>query len=125
MRDWERRLLLALLWPIFWLQGQHVRRVKPRMPEAVGSREGICGQWPPMHACKALPQPLRWFMGRWAPEMNLLLSGLLSGKKRRTMHWHLQTTTSTGMAADGFHPSSQGYAQWADDLSQLILAARV
>ena len=25
---------------------------------------------PPMHACLALPQPLRWFMGRWARQMN-------------------------------------------------------
>jgi lysophospholipase L1-like esterase len=234
MRDWERRLLLTLLGPIFWLQGKHVRRVTPRMPEAAGSREGVSGygpvcrllvagdsgaagvgvatqdealcgqlvhllsqhhtvewcvlavngldspglvklleeapmsrfdvvilsmgandvtclctpqrwvQWqtqlaeiiahrfapnlivhsavPPMHACMALPQPLRWFMGRWAFEMNALLSRLLFGQKTRTMHWHPKTTTSTGMAADGFHPSSHGYAQWADGLSKLILA---
>jgi lysophospholipase L1-like esterase len=237
MRDWERRLLLTLLWPIFWLQGRHVRRVTPRMPEASGSRKGICGQgsvcrvlvagdsgaagvgvatqdealcgqlvrrlsqhhrvewcvlavngldspglvklledaplarfdvvilsmgandvtclcspqrwvqWqgqlaalivhrfaprllvhsavPPMHSCMALPQPLRWFMGRWATEMNLRLSGLLSGQEKRTMHWHPASTTSNGMAADGIHPSSSGYAQWADGLSQLILAAGV
>jgi lysophospholipase L1-like esterase len=237
MRDWERRLSLALLWPLFWLQGKHVRRVTPRMPEATGSREGTCGQgslcrvlvagdsgaagvgvatqeealcgqlvhhlsqhhtvewcvlavngldspglvklleaapmsrfdvvvlsmgandvtclcspqrwvqWqtqlaelithrfapnllvhsavPPMHTCMALPQPLRWFMGRWALEMNRLLASLLFGQKKRTMHWHPTTTTSTGMAADGFHPSSHGYARWADGLSQHILAAGV
>jgi len=233
MRDWERRLLLALLWPIFWLQSKHVRRVTQRMPEAAGCRQGVCGQgsvcrvlvagdsgaagvgvatqeealcgqlvhrlsrhhrvewcvlavngldspglfkllqdapishydvvilsmgandvtalcspqrwvqWqtqlaeliahrftprllvhsavPPMHACMALPQPLRWFMGRWASEMNTLLSGRLLGQKKRTMHWHPKTTTVTGMAVDGIHPSSHGYAQWADGLSQLIL----
>jgi lysophospholipase L1-like esterase len=80
---------------------------------------------PPMHACMALPQPLRWFMGRWALEMNVLLSALLLGQGKRTMHWHPATTTSTGMAMDGFHPSSHGYTQWADGLSQLILAAGV
>jgi len=237
MRDWERRLLLALLWPIIWLQGRHVRRVTQRMPEPTGSRNGICGQgplcrvlvagdsgaagvgvatqaealcgqlvhrlsqhhtvewrvlavngldspglvklleeapitrfdvvilsmgandvtclcspqrwvqWqtqlaeviserfgphllvhsavPPMHACMALPQPLRWFMGRWAHEMNGLLSALLSGRTQRVMHWHPETTTISGMAADGMHPSSNGYAQWADGLSQLILATHV
>jgi hypothetical protein len=31
MRDWERRVLLALLWPVLWLQGKHVRRVTPQM----------------------------------------------------------------------------------------------
>ena len=237
MRDLERWLLLALLWPILWLQGKHVRLVTPRLPEATGSREGVCGQgsvcrilvagdsgaagvgvatqeealcgqlvhrlsqhytvewcilavngldspglvklledapvsqfdvvilsmgandvtclcspqrwvqWqtqlaelithrfapnllvhsavPPMHSCMALPQPLRWFMGRWATEMNMLLFGLLLGQNKRTMHWHPESTTLTGMAADGFHPSSNGYAQWAEGLSQLILAADV
>jgi lysophospholipase L1-like esterase len=72
----------------------------------------------------ALPQPLRWFMGRWAFDMNLLLSGLLSGHEGRTIHWHPEATTSTGMAVDGFHPSSQGYAEWADELSQRILATQ-
>jgi lysophospholipase L1-like esterase len=57
--------------------------------------------------------------------MNLLLSSLLFGQKRRTIHWHPESTTSTGMAADGFHPSSDGYALWADGLSELILAADV
>jgi len=234
MRDWERRLLLAVLWPIFWLQGKYVRRVTPRMPEAAGCRKGVCGQgsvfrllvagdsgaagvgvatqdealcgqlvhrlsqhhtvewcvlavngldspglvklledsptsrfdvvvlsmgandvtclcspqrwvqWqtqlaelvahrfrpnllvhsavPPMHSCMALPQPLRWFLGRWALEMNSRLSGLLSGHQKRTMHWHPETTTSQGMAADGFHPSSHGYAKWAEGLCQIILA---
>jgi lysophospholipase L1-like esterase len=237
MRNWERCVLLVVLWPILWLQSKHVRRVTPRMPEPTGSREGICGQgsvcrvlvvgdsgaagvgvttqnetlcgqlalrlsrhhrvewcvlalngldspglvklledapmshfdvvvlsmgandvtclctprrwvlWqtqlaeliarrfapnllvhsavPPIHACMALPQPLRWFMGRWALEMNALLSSLLSGQEKRIMHWHPEATTLTGMAADGIHPSSHGYAQWADGLSQLILAADI
>jgi lysophospholipase L1-like esterase len=77
---------------------------------------------PPMHQCLALPQPLRWFLGRWALEMNLLLSDLLNGQQKRTMHWHPEATTSDGMAADGFHPSAHGYARWADELSQRILA---
>jgi len=39
------------------------------------------------------------------------------------MHWHPDTTTTTGMAADGIHPSPEGYADWADGLSLRILAA--
>jgi lysophospholipase L1-like esterase len=38
------------------------------------------------------------------------------------MHWHPKATTFDGMAADGFHPSAHGYARWADELSQRILA---
>ena len=237
MCDWERRLLLAMLWPVLWLQGRYVRRVTPRMPEPLGARSGTCGQgtifrvlvtgdsgaagvgvstqdqalcgqlvhrlakhytvewcllavngldspglfnlledvpehrfdvvvlsmgandvtglcapqrwlaWqnqlaslihqrfaplllvhsavPPMHACTALPQPLRWFMGRWAQEMNRLLANRLVGQIRRSMHWHPATTTSTGLAVDGMHPSSSGYALWAESLSAHILSIHV
>ena len=38
---------------------------------------------------------------------------------RRIMHSHPQATT---MALDGIHPSSDGYAAWADGLSLRILA---
>ncbi len=77
-----------------------------------------------MHACQALPQPLRWFMGHWAGQMNLCLAGLLFAQVGRTMHWHPATTATQGMAADGIHPSAAGYAAWADGLSRRILAAR-
>lgn len=237
MRDWQRWLLLVLLWPVLWLQGRYVRRVTPRMPEPQGDREGtrgsgpilrvlvagdsgaagvgvssqdqaLCGQlvhrfsrhhtvewylmaangldspglvrlledepacafdvvilsmgandatclcspqrwvaWqnqlaavielrfapnllvhsavPPMHICMALPQPLRWFMGRWAIEMNQRLSELLLGQVKRTMHWHPAATTTSGLAMDGIHPSSLGYAMWADSLYQHIQANHV
>lgn len=79
---------------------------------------------PPMHACLALPQPLRWFMGRWARQMNHSLAGMLIEQVGRVMHWHPDTTTTTGLAADGIHPSPEGYAAWADGLSLRILAAQ-
>jgi lysophospholipase L1-like esterase len=234
--DWERRLLLGLLWPVLWLQARHVRRITPRMPEPPGSRSGttgrgtlvrllvagdsgaagvgattqdqaLCGQivrrlsrhhtvewrviavngldspgllkllqdapsarfdvvvlsigandatalctplrwvhWqnrladlidvrfepdlvvhsavPPMHACNALPQPLRWFMGRWARQMNASLAIQLVDQSQRTLHWHPESTTISGMAVDGLHPNSEGYSVWADSLSQHILATQ-
>ena len=76
---------------------------------------------PPMHACLALPQPLRWFMGRWARQMNQTLAGQLIEQVGRTMHWHPETTSTAGMASDGIHLSAAGYAAWADGLSQCIL----
>jgi lysophospholipase L1-like esterase len=79
---------------------------------------------PPMHACMALPQPLRWFIGRWAQQMNQCLAGRLNEDLGRSMHWHPGTTTTEGMADDGIHPSAQGYAVWAEGLSQYILGTR-
>jgi lysophospholipase L1-like esterase len=80
---------------------------------------------PPMHACLALPQPLRWFMGHWARQMNQCLAAALGRQVGRTMHGHPESTTTIGMAEDGIHPSSEGYAAWADALSRHILAAQL
>lgn len=235
MKTWERYGLLALLGPVLWMQGRHVRRVTPRLPEPEGSRSGVAGQgpilrlllagdsaaagvgvshqdqalcgqlvrrlsphrtvqwhlmavngldspglvqmledapnqpfdvvvismgvndatglrpphewlkWqhrlahvvdkrfapsllvhnavPPMHAFTALPQPLRWFMGRWAREMNHHLETALQREKRRTIHQFPVATAAEGLAIDGFHPGENGYALWAQGLSERILAA--
>jgi lysophospholipase L1-like esterase len=64
-------------------------------------------------------------MGRWARQMNQGLAGLMNEQAGRTMHWHPETTTTAGMAADGIHLSSEDYATWADGLSRRILAAQV
>lgn len=78
---------------------------------------------PPMHACMALPQPLRWFMGHWAKQMNASLTEQLLDHMSRTMHRHPESTTKEGMAIDGIHPSADGYSAWADSLSMHILEA--
>jgi lysophospholipase L1-like esterase len=75
---------------------------------------------PPMHGFTALPQPLRWFMGRWATEMNRRLDARLSGKTERILHWPFQEAAAEGLAADGFHPGPVGYDIWAEGLSKVI-----
>ena len=77
---------------------------------------------PPMHACRALPQPLRWFMGLWASQMNRALAAHLIGPGSRSMHWHPEQMIAAGMAADRIHPNAQGYAAWAGTLLPHILA---
>ena len=108
--------------PLQWAQWQ------TRLAELIDSRFAptllVHSAVPPMHACLALPQPLRWFMGHWAQQMNQSLAGSMVEQVGRTMHWHPESTTTAGMAADGIHPSSEGYAAWADGLSQRILAAQ-
>lgn len=108
--------------PLQWARWQN------RLAELIDQRFApallVFSAVPPMHACLALPQPLRWFMGRWAMQMNQSLAGQLIEQAGRTMHWHPETTTTDGMASDGIHPSAAGYATWADGLSQRILNSR-
>ena len=111
----------GLLSPLRWAHWQHrlAALIEVHFAPALLVHSAV----PPMHACLALPQPLRWFMGRWARQMNGTLAGMLSAQSGRIIHWHPETTTIPGMAVDGIHPSSAGYAAWAEGLSPHILAS--
>ncbi len=107
---------------------QHWARWQHRLAELIELRFApallVHSAVPPMHACQALPQPLRWFLGHWAMQMNRSLATQLLDQVGRTMHWHPASTPTLGLAEDGIHPSAQGYAAWADGLTRRILAAR-
>ena len=87
-----------------------------------GARLIIHSALPPMHAFTALPQPLRWYFGRWAKEMNRQLAIDLQGRPRRALHRAHMDEPSQGLASDGFHPGPRGYAVWAEGLSEHIFA---
>jgi lysophospholipase L1-like esterase len=113
----------ALCSPARWLSLQEllVEAIKLRFNPRVLVHSAV----PPMHDCQALPQPLRWFMGRWAAEMNQRLAESINKAKmgknlstcKRSIHWHPKITDAVGMAVDGIHPSAAGYADWARTLS--------
>ena len=80
---------------------------------------------PPMHGFTALPQPLRWFLGNWAKEMNRRLEQSLQGETRKFFRWPVHSAVSDGLASDGFHPGSLGYTAWATGLSDMIAEVNV
>ncbi|MFZ4481665.1 MAG: hypothetical protein ACOYNZ_17420, partial [Rhodoferax sp.] len=88
MRDWERHLGLALLGPLLWLQGQHVRRVTPRLPEPPGAREGTTGQGPLLRLLIAGDSAAA---GVGAACQDAALCGRLVGflRSHRTVKWRL------------------------------------
>jgi lysophospholipase L1-like esterase len=105
--------------PSQWTQWQD--RLAQVIQTRFGPRLLIHSALPPMNAFTALPQPLRWFMGRWALEMNRQLAVALSAQTKRKLHWPLKEAVSGDLAADGFHPGPLGYAFWAESLSKVIL----
>ena len=75
---------------------------------------------PPMHLFPALPQPLRWFLGRRALQFNIALKKLAEGCEPCefvAIDFPLDTTY---MAADGFHPGALAYSLWANHLAAMI-----
>lgn len=76
---------------------------------------------PPMHTFPALPQPLRWYLGRAAARMNRLLQEWAG--QRAECHFMVPFEGLRGpgyIASDGFHPGPAAYAAWGARLAETI-----
>lgn len=107
-----------LMAPDRWVQWQErlAELIRVRYQPSVIIHSAV----PPMHGFTALPQPLRWFMGRWALEMNFRLRKSIREDNRKFYQWPVPSDVSVGLATDGFHPGPLGYAAWAQGLNDLI-----
>ena len=79
-----------------------------------GVRHIVFAPLPPMHHFPALPQPLRWFIGQRAKAFNRQLAAFVRTHADCAV---LDLAVDFGpelMASDGFHPSPQTYALWAN-----------
>ena len=76
-----------------------------------------------MHRFPALPQPLRWFLGRRARRLDQALAQwtqTVAGAQ-----WvALPALPDSAIAADGFHPGLEAYPAWAEALVEAVLARR-
>lgn len=77
---------------------------------------------PPMHEFPALPQPLRWFLGRRSSAMNMLLNQHTSQDEDVTFVEVKFPIHKDYFARDGFHPSAKAYGLWSDVLLEHIKA---
>lgn len=114
----------ALRAPAKWVAMQH--DIAALVAERFRPRLLVHCAVPPMHMFTALPQPLRWFMGRWAHAFNAQLRSALLQHPWRVHHMlptdEREAVTSRSLASDGFHPGSDAYARWAQSLAQLVIA---
>jgi lysophospholipase L1-like esterase len=87
----------------------------------------VVSGFPPVRFFPALPQPLRWYLGRECQRYDAALAEFV--KSRRGCTYYAQpaeTLTERGlsakdvMASDGFHPGAPVYANWAGDVAVLI-----
>lgn len=75
---------------------------------------------PPMHRFPALPQPLRWHLGRRAQRFNRRLADFVREREGCTLLPIPDVSAAGMMAADGFHPGAAAYAAWADAVAAVI-----
>ncbi|HSE13783.1 MAG TPA: SGNH/GDSL hydrolase family protein [Rudaea sp.] len=75
---------------------------------------------PPMHAFPALPQPLRWYLGMRAAQLNGMLRRIADAEARCEFLPIELPLEPRYMAADGFHPGAPAYSVWAQAAARAI-----
>ena len=101
---------------------QDLHRLLDHVQGPWGAATVILTVLPPMHRFPALPQPLRWHLGRGARRFDAVIQGLV--RERPGCH-HLALPMDGPadlMAADGFHPGPGLYRSWGQAAGDLILA---
>ena len=109
----------SLMSPSKWmgLQSRLAQEIETRFEPVLVVHSAV----PPMERFTALPQPLRWFMGSWAHEMNRLLQRSLNDSQNRLLHFPFLERLPGGLASDGFHPGPLAYTVWGQGLSREIV----
>lgn len=75
---------------------------------------------PPIHLFPALPQPLRWYLGRRAKMLNGELQKSVNTCDKCEMVEIDFPLDARYMAADGFHPGEPAYSVWAEHVAGII-----
>lgn len=74
---------------------------------------------PPLHTLPAAPQPLRWYLGRYARKLDHALRTWIA-EDPMLRYCSLQWALPHEMAIDKFHPGHGQYAEWARMAAEII-----
>ena len=94
-----------------------------RLRQRTGARWAVACGVPPMHLLPAVPQPLRWYLGRYAQWLDAAMRRWT--QQQGLGYCALQWAADPGnLATDGFHPGPGLYPQWAGRLAGIIDGSR-
>jgi lysophospholipase L1-like esterase len=85
-----------------------------------GARLILASGIPPMELFPALPQPLRWYLGARARELDRALASALPDGRGAEYLPLAGELDESHMAADGFHPGAAVYAAWGRAAAERI-----
>lgn len=86
-----------------------------------GARLILVSGLPPVHQFPALPQPLRWYLGARARELDHALGRVLPNGHGAEFMAFKGALGPPVMAPDGFHPGPAVYEAWAAEAAGRIL----
>lgn len=106
-----------------WIEQQ--RRLRSLLMQRFAVRQVFFASIQPMHRFPALPQPLRWYLGRGAKKFNHRLGEWTERDAHVTLVKVDFPLDSEHMASDGFHPGKPAYQLWARVMAHAIWTAHV
>lgn len=86
----------------------------------LGAKTIIYTSLPPMHKFPALPQPLRWFVGQQALELNHYLEAHCRTHRTTQLLKFDLPYAPEFIAADGYHPSARAATIWAQAAEKML-----
>lgn len=101
-----------------WLK--HLSELSAQLRQRFGARHILFTAIPPMHGFPALPQPLRWYLGLRARQLNVLLEAFCGNTESAQLLSVAYPLEPASMAADGFHPGRDAYLLWAEHAAGVI-----
>jgi len=101
----------------------HTAQLWSELKRSTGATWGVACGLPPMGRLTAIPQPLRWYLGRYAAVLD---ASLREWARRHALgHCSLGWTDDPAfLAPDGFHPGPALYPQWAARLADAIVSGQ-
>ncbi len=101
-----------------WISQQ--RRLRAQLRNLFSVSRIIVSGLPPVATFPALPQPLRWYLGRRARQFSeALASDVEAESDVRFLRFDAKGEPSQ-MASDGFHPGHLIYQSWAQQAASLV-----
>lgn len=85
-----------------------------------GAQRVYLSSVPPMHEFPALPQPLRWWLGLRASQLNKKMRQLAIRSSGCEFVQVPYVSDNRYIAADGFHPGANAYQLWGMHMTGLI-----
>jgi lysophospholipase L1-like esterase len=98
-------------------------RLRAILREKFGARLILVSGLPPMGSFAALPQPLRWYLGARAKELDRALAGALPDGQGAHHLPLFRTMDRAMLASDGFHPGPSSHALWGAAAAERIATA--
>lgn len=94
-----------------------------QLRERCAARWGVVCGLPPMERLTAIPQPLRWYLGRYAAGLDTAVRdwAQAEGLGYCGLRW---SDDPRLLGDDGFHPGPALYPAWAERLADVIAAQR-